>query len=317
MKKNIAFHSNQLCLRGTEVAMFDYADGNEKFLDNISYILSDKKSNLDALPKFQKRFTDRIFLYDDFSECEKFCDENNIKDVYFAKAGSNDGKLIKSTKNHIHAVFQEKDLHGNSYCYISKWLANKMGLPGSFVPYIVNLPKPIKTLKKELNIDEDNIVIGRHGGYDQFNLIFVHKAIKKILKKRNDIVFLFMNTKPFINHKNVMYLQPNFDLKYKSNFIHTCDYMLHGREMGETFGLAIAEFLFHNKPVISWRGGRDQNHVDLLGDKGILYDDKKALIKILKNLKKNNYPLGYYKNIVDEFLPENVMKIFNDQFLSN
>lgn len=34
-------------------------------------------------------------------------------------------------------------------------------------------------------------------------------------------------------------------------FIRTCDAMLHARMSGETFGLAIAEFSAHNRPVLT------------------------------------------------------------------
>jgi hypothetical protein len=36
----ILFHSNQLALRGTEVALYDYAHYNENFLGNESLIVS-------------------------------------------------------------------------------------------------------------------------------------------------------------------------------------------------------------------------------------------------------------------------------------
>ena len=37
--KIIAFHDNNLCLRGTTNAMYDYADYNERILGNKSIIL--------------------------------------------------------------------------------------------------------------------------------------------------------------------------------------------------------------------------------------------------------------------------------------
>ena len=47
--RKIAFHSNQLCIRGTEVALFDYAHYNETILGNKSYIISDANKDLQAL----------------------------------------------------------------------------------------------------------------------------------------------------------------------------------------------------------------------------------------------------------------------------
>ena len=37
----------------------------------------------------------------------------------------------------------------------------------------------------------------------------------------------------------------------KVRFIQTCDMMIHGRTVGETFGIAIGEFSFYNKPVMT------------------------------------------------------------------
>ena len=64
MKKYIGFLSNKLTLRGTEIAMYDYADYNEKILNNKSLIIT-RDFNLikhefdvseEAYYKFNKRF---------------------------------------------------------------------------------------------------------------------------------------------------------------------------------------------------------------------------------------------------------------------
>lgn len=69
----------------------------------------------------------------------------------------------------------------------------------------------------------------------------------------------------------------------ESNFIGSCDAMLHARLRGESFGLAIGEFLFLDKLVVCWSGGYDRNHVNLLNmDRDLLYDDASTLKKLLK-----------------------------------
>jgi hypothetical protein len=187
--KVVGFHSNELNERGTNVAMYDYAHYNEIILGNKSYILSNKNADLSALEKFKTRF--EVFLYDNFSECEKFAKDKNIEYVYYVKAGDNDGRIIPNVKSCIHAVFQHKDVHGDSYMYISKWLAEKMGLPNNYVPYMVDMPSPKKSYREKLNISEDAIVIGRHGGYTEFDLPFVYKAIANTIQKRI-ILFSYM-----------------------------------------------------------------------------------------------------------------------------
>jgi len=89
--------------------------------------------------------------------------------------------------------------------------------------------------------------------------------------------------------------------------------MLHGRELGESFGLAISEFLFHNKPVLSWSGGFDRNHVHMLQHTGLLYDDEKQLREKLLSIR--DYKNGDYAAIVESFTPANVMRKFQQVFL--
>lgn len=312
--KTVAFHSNQLGIRGTEVALYDYAHYNETILGNKSIIVSDKNNDLQALNKFISRF--KVFLYEDFKECIDFTQKENIESIYFQKAGDFDGKIVPGIKNYVHAVFQERDIHGDSYCYISKWLAKKMDLEDQYVPYIVDLPQPTKNFRQKLNITNDQIVVGRHGGFNEFDLPFVYPSIYKVLETRSDIVFVFMNTRPFgPPHKNIIYVEGTYNMQHKSNYINTCDYMLHGRHRGETFGLAVSEFLFHDKPIISWKNGLDQNHIELLGEKGLWYKDSSSLIDLLLQITKPNCEFGYYSNLVKEFSPQEVMKRFDKMFL--
>lgn len=313
--KTVAFHSNQLGIRGTEVALYDYALYNESLLQNKSYIISDAKSELQTLKKFQDKF--EVFLYNNFSEVEHFVSDKNIDYVYFIKAGDVDGKLVSGAKNLVHAVFQHKQPHGDRYAYVSKWLAEKMNMPESYVPHIVWLPEPTKHYKKELNIPEENIVVGRHGGSNAFDLPFVHSAVYKTAQQRKDITFLFMNTEQFCPKlPNIIHINGTYNLQNKSNFINTCDYMLHARGHGESFGLAISEFLFLDKPVISWQGGLDGNHITMLGEEGIWYKDQQDCFNILMQLGKLIYAKNKYKKLVENFLPKNVMSQFDRVFLS-
>ena len=103
-------------------------------------------------------------------------------------------------------------------------------------------------------------------------------------------------------------------MQHKSDFINTCDYMIHARNHGESFGLAICEFLFHNKPVITYNGGWDQHHIKLMGDRGIYYSSAMDLITILLNIKRGERADVF--DLVQKFAPKPVMKIFQDKFLS-
>jgi len=314
--KNILFHSNQLCIRGTEVAMYDYAHYNETLLNNKSYIVSRKDSDLGALKKFEDRF--EVFLYNDFEEIEDIIKDKKIDYTYLTKAGDIDGRVSKSSKNLIHAVFQHYNPHGDKYVYISKWLSQKMANdPNNYIPYIVTLPEPQKNdLRKKLNIPEEATIIGRHGGFEEFNIGLAIQAVYDVVNKREDIYFVFMNTREFCKHKQIFFINPTYNLQNKSNYINMCDGMIHARQFGESFGLAIAEFLFLNKPVISCRQGIDSAHLDMLGDKGLWYSTHQECFDILLNFDRQYHKAINYKELVLEFTPENVMKRFNNLFLS-
>jgi hypothetical protein len=311
----IAFHSNQLGLRGTEVALYDYALGNEEILNNQSIIISDLNSDLSSLNKFENRF--KVILYNNFSEVEKIVEEENIDAIYYIKAGYNDGRLINNTKNLIHSVFQYYDPHGDKYSYVSQWLSKKMtNNEDNFVPHIINLPDIKDNYRELLNIPLTSLVFGRYGGYEEFNYEWVHSTVEKIAKENPDIFFLFMNTRQFCKSlPNIIHMKSTYDLKEKTIFINTCDALLHGRNNGETFGLTIGEFLHQDKPVISCPQGEDKGHVIMLQDKGIWYDNSEELYNILISFKRTT-PIGYYKELVKDYTPKKVMDKFKKIFLS-
>ena len=123
-----------------------------------------------------------------------------------------------------------------------------------------------------------------------------------------------MNINKFIDHPNVLFLEGNYDLYEKSAFVNACDAMIHARSGGETFGLAVAEFAQANKPVITYSLSGERCHLDILGERAILYSNEDEVYDILNNLpnyvKYNDYYLPY-----EQFSPEIIMNKFN-QFLT-
>jgi len=311
----IAFHSNQLGMRGTEVALFDYAYFNREYLGNESVIVSDQRNDLSALTKFQTQF--EICLYEEFSAIEKVVTDNNIDAVYYIKAGNFDGKLVKNAKNLVHAVFQVYQPHGDIYAYISQWLAQKMSsgkVP--FVPHMIHLPDNQDDFREVIGISDDAIVFGRYGGEDQFDIPFVHEVVYQVARRNKNIFFLFMNTRPFCNSlENIIHLKPTYDLFQKSRFINTCDAMLHARRQGESFGLAIGEFLLKDKPVVASLSGADKGHLAMIGNTGLYYRNASELYQILLGFRKPA-TRGKFKTRVEMYSPQNVMEIFQKVFLN-
>jgi hypothetical protein len=304
----IAFHSNQLGLRGTEVSLYDYAIGNRDILGNESIIISDAKADLTTLDKFRAQFP--VYLYNDFSEVEKIIDQEKIDAFYIQKAGFNDGKLVKNAKNLVHTVFKHNEPHGEVYAYISEWLSQEMSNGKfDFIPYMINLPDHNLNYRTALGL-ENKLIFGWYGG-DNFEIPFARQAVIDIAKKRNDVVFLFMNSTPFSNEPNIYFINSTYDLDEKVAFINTCDAMIHARERGETFGLAIAEFSSKGKPIITYGNSPERNHNMVLGDKGFYYSNYDELYTLLDNFIVPPWGCNCYQ----EFTPEKVMNKFKKVFL--
>jgi hypothetical protein len=62
--------------------------------------------------------------------------------------------------------------------------------------------------------------------------------------------------------------------------------MLHARGIGESFGLACGEFSIKGKPVITYALSPQRSHIEILGDKAILYKGKKDLADIFQNFHR-------------------------------
>jgi len=299
---NILFHENQLCIRGTSVALYDYAHYNETLLGNVSYIAAPQSSDLAALSKFKDRFGDRVLLYNNFEDLYK----HPIDLAYFIKAGFNDGLLFPGVKNIVHSVFSPNEKHGDVYIAVSKWLGEKYGV--DYLPHIVTLPDMKEDFRDFMGFSKDDIVFGRYGGYDQLDVPYVGDVVMAAADK--GIKFIFMNTKLItVQHPNIFYSEPTTDLNTKTAFINTCDAMLHGRTDGESFGLAIGEYLHQNKPVLTNIDGRDRNHIEVLGDKGFYYSTPNELFALLSTFEKKDYNV---KCLVDQFKSEVVMEKFKN-----
>lgn len=313
----IAFHDNSLSLRGTTVALYDYAYFSRKYIGNDSIILYNKKhlaNSDDVISKFKKEF--EVFGYDDISEINDILLNNKCDYFFMEKGGSPDGVISNVCKNLVHAiaVCSVSDIHGDKFAMGSKWLSKITNYEIPYVPYMVSLPENNDDLRKKLNIPIGDLVFGRNGGWETFDIDWVKEAIREVINLRNDIWFIFQFTEPFIEHERVIYLPGSSDLKEKVSFINTCDIMIHARYIGESFGLSCGEFSIRNKPVITWTGSPERNHIDILGDKGFYYNDKNDIFNLIINLKKDNI-LNKDWNCYKDYTPEKVIDKFKKVYL--
>jgi len=316
---NIGFFVRHFGERGTEVAIYDYAKYNEEILNNKSFIICfteefQKKNNFPlerfSYDKFNKRF--QIIEINDMNDMKTVIEKYNLSFFYTLTGGGkdiykfNDKNILSNCKKIKKCVFFTNDPESDFYISISLMLNKKYNTNIPVIPHIVDLPMCDENLRNELQIPNDAIVFGRYGGMDEFNIIMTHQAIKDYLQENNNSYFLFMNTNIFYEHPRIIYLDKNLDLHYKVKFINACDAMIHARQMGETFGLSIAEFSIKNKPIITCASG-DLEYIRLLSDKAILYNSSEQLVNILKNIK----------NIINSRNDWNAYKLFSPDYVMN
>ncbi len=318
MSLKIAFHSNQLSITGTEIALYDYAIGNEEQLGNKSIIFYDKGNNNnhpEAIEKFRLRF--ELIGYDRFSDVDEHLKRHAADLMYMIKSGKQDGKLSHRVPTMVHAVFPTNPMqvHGASYAFISEWLSRRCSadlIP--CVPHIVELPEVQGDLRAELGIGTDEKVIGTYGGKLNFDVKSAREAVAEMVETRSGLRFMFMNTEKFIDHPNAIFLPGSTDLDFKVRFINTCDAMLHARRLGESFGLACGEFSVRNKPVITYLHNKHTHHHDVLGDKGLYFSDKASLVRIIDALDRAVIPSGNWDRYTARYNRDLVMEKF-DRYL--
>jgi len=275
----IAFWDNCLCERGTTVQLYNYAYYNKTILLNesiILYKLTRTDNNNEVIDKFKKEF--EVIGISNFDEVDNLLIKNKCDIFYIIKAGENEKQFSKKIKTVVHCVFNCSEPHGNVYAAVSPYVKNyKINIP--VVPHMINLPNHDKNMREKLKIPKNAIVYGRHGGYEEFNIPYVHNIVYRVAKENPNIYFLFLNTKKFCESlPNIVHLDKIIDLDKKVEFINTCDAMLWARMMGESFGVAIGEFSIKNKPVIATPNIKlnpnvDTAHIRLLGNKGIWYNE--------------------------------------------
>ena len=313
----IAFHDNALSLRGTTVAIYDWAYWTRHYLSVDPIIMYNSKNQFNdagVIEKFSKEFP--VFSYDDKFEIDTILSKNNCDAFLMEKGGKPDGIISTVAKNLVNAISicSVSDIHGDVYAMGSKWLSKITNYKIPYVPYMVDLPNVNEDMREELGIPKDALVIGRNGGSDTFDIPFVKQAIQVVLNERKDIWFVFQLTDKFIDHERVIFLPGSSDMNTKVRFINTSDAMLHARYVGESFGLSCAEFSIRNKPVITYEKSPERNHIDTLDEKGIYYENYSEILHILRNLDKKEINSLEW-NCYQEYAPEKVVQRFKEIYL--
>ena len=312
----IAFHSSYLGYRGTEVALMDYAWGNRAVLNNESFFLMPWRELGEEHPVAKKmRDIAPLRFYRTSEERERILAEEKADLFFCIKNGFNDGVFSRKVSTGIQAIFRESEFHGDVYAYISQWLSDVMTYGKAPVaPWMIRLDENQENLRTELGISPEVCVFGRYGGDDSFDIPWVQQVVVEAARKNAHICFVFMNTQEFPRARglsNIRFLPATSDPIRKRAFINTCDAMIHGRQRGETLGLACLEFASAGRKVLTYSGSPELAHLEILGEAGLLYTNERELRELLKR------PADSFRHgqKFAHFSPEPVMRQFQKVFL--
>lgn len=323
----LGFWKNKLSMRGTEVAIYDYADYAETLLDCKSYILTPDPTtfrgrardvDMSAYQKFGQRFP--ILYYQNETDVNALARRYQLDVLYCQKAGPPDNFVSNRFFTCVHAVFDTKQPHGHVTAAISHCLNRMCDTDVPVVPYMIrpwpNEPEPPLTLREELHIPAEATVFGRYGGLETFDIPFVQHAVLDVAEKHSNIHFVFMHTDRWfpdsIDLPNIHFLPGTADMCRKATFVNTCDAMLHARKYGETFGLAPTEFALKGKTVLTNAvvNGHATAHWDYLGDYICLYRDYEHLYRLLTQ------KYAARDGLTSKLTPKHVMSKFRNVFLA-
>jgi hypothetical protein len=237
--------------------------------------------------------------------------------IHHFKLGKKDPFRPRGTRYCVHAVFDASQPHGDRYAAVSSWLGRIHG--AAVVPNMIELPEDGQDMRRELNIPPDAVVLGRYGGRDTFDIPWAWDAIADSLTRSGKTYFLFANTDVKIRHERIIDLPTMYDGEIslelqKRRFINTCDAMLHARERGETFGIAVGEFANSGKPVLTYAKSRERSHLEMLRHPA-LYNDLAELKRQIEMLVKKELPHEDGGDYLD-CTPEKVMPIFEKVFIA-
>ena len=200
----IGFYVPTFYARGTDTALFNYAIGNKDVLENETIILynSEPTNHMGAVMK--KKLLDRfecIRVSSPIDTAQK-CISKGISVIYTLTDGMtpnplnfNNKRLWAGIKTVEHLVFGANNVSADKCAFVSQELRNRSKINIPVVPHIVYLPESSDIdVRSQLGIPKDSIVIGRHGGFETFDIDFVKNTVIEHVKWFPFVHYIFMNT---------------------------------------------------------------------------------------------------------------------------
>jgi glycosyltransferase involved in cell wall biosynthesis len=347
-KVKVLLHSGSLSLRGDSTNAESIANGLRHFFQ-IDSVISAPKNNVN---NSSLRIADlvtaglNVELYDDLAHLRRIASHQSVSHAYFMNNGRYSNLWIPDVKHLVHSVFNSFEPHGDVYAYVSHWLYRRAtrdkrcreksqieteqamtqspyGLSDStkvtWVPHsVVAKQGDGSRFRSKFAIPNKLKIVGRIGGFDQFNDAAAISGISRVLNKRDDIKFVFVNTRKFMHHPQILYLDPLNDAD-KWDFYDAGDLFLNGRAMGESFGFSIVEPLSVGKPVIAPDRLRhlsmDAAHMEILRPLSLTFFSSIDFAWKVMQLVDERPNSSSLCNSVIQFSPENSIKRFYSEFL--
>jgi glycosyltransferase involved in cell wall biosynthesis len=345
----IILHSASMSERGESTNAIALYQALKEFygVDCLIVFPSNSKANNTNRIKEIKSMQLNHMSYNKKADLHRIGKEFGASHSYFYESGLYSELWIKNTKRISHAVFDYYEPFGDYYSYISSWLldtaiqhkndrTNKFkyafkkkinrspyyinpGMEATYVPLCAYSKEGDSiTFRNKYKIPRSSRIIGRIGGFNQFDDLNAQKAVVDLLINP-EYFFCFVNTRKFIEHPRIKYID-YLSTDEKWDFYSACDIFLNGRTQGESFGFSIVEPLMIGKPVIapdlSINEAMDQNHIKVLGEEKYLYKNSNDLISKIKLFFESPPPAAAFTNKVVEFSPEKVADKFYLTFLS-
>ncbi|MEO1329950.1 MAG: hypothetical protein AAFW46_09830 [Pseudomonadota bacterium] len=319
----LAFCPIELKMRGGTVKVLNYARAARDVLGIEPVVLFDPSASAPGMVAEFERATIPLHAVDREVDLRRQTEGLKLDVAYRSMTGPPGDNWPACARRAMHTVFRFR--HGPlpedlRHAYISDWLAHWAdGGRSAAAPHVVALPEPspegVRAMRERCGAPADALLLGRLGGFEEFDLEFAQAAVREALERRSDLWFAFVNTKPFVEHPRAAFLPPIAALQEKADFFSACDASIHARRRGESFGNAIAESLAMDRAVLAWEGGLDRNHVWMLEGAGTLYRTKRDLLDRLLNLTAAELK-GEWSTRVAAFRPEAAIRRFESVFLA-
>lgn len=354
MKVKFLLHSNSFSERGDSVTLLSLATAMREHLGVYSTItfptsatevseIRLKEAALKGIP---------IFQYSSKADLDEFAEVTGITHTYVFSSGRKedlpyyDAKDPESfrvgrTKHITHVVFRNYAPHGDIYAYVSEWLfdwskplqyldrlrGKPRDVAGLGKTLVVSFPHFIQpwpevegstSIRKSLGIAEDSFVIGRIGGLSEFSDKAAQKTLLHMVTEHEDVHVILVNTNSFCDHPRVHFVD-ELSREEVGRFYDSCDLLLNGRKMGESFGYSIVEPLSLGKPVIGpdWMRNpiMDKHHIRILRPLGLLYRSSSHLVSLINHVRRKPPNRSDLLLQVDRFRVERAMATLRDSII--